>query len=70
MKIKINDDGYLEIERAGKFKEQYCPSGGKCGDGCALFEELEKEDDCIILRLCKKVYLIKQKDFTDERVQI
>ena len=25
MKIRINKDGFLEIERAGKWKEQICP---------------------------------------------
>ena len=42
MKIKIDKDGQLAIERAGKFKGQGCPhdnDGAKCGDWCPKFEE-------------------------------
>jgi hypothetical protein len=52
MKFKINKDGILEIERAGKFKPQYCRVSGfyrthdktglqPCGDNCPLFGEPE-----------------------------
>lgn len=54
MKIKINKDGVLEIERAGKFKKQSCRFSGfytignqshlktqleVCDDTCPLFGE-------------------------------
>lgn len=52
-KAKISKDGHLEIERAGKFKEQRCPIAGadeeggyclSCGDWCPLFHEHELID--------------------------
>lgn len=45
MKGKINHHGCLEIERAGKTKDQYCPfinntnNGAYCGDWCPHFRE-------------------------------
>lgn len=52
MKAKINGDGSLEVERAGKMRGMYCPysadaSGnrGFCGDWCPKFEEDTKYDD-------------------------
>ena len=45
MKIKISRNGNLEIERAGEWKEQYCPHCPRipeerlCGDYCPLFGE-------------------------------
>lgn len=42
MKLDISKDGYLTIERAGKFKSALCPydvNGVTCGDWCALFGE-------------------------------
>ncbi len=44
MKIKINKDGSLEIERAGRGRKQYCPfvlEAVDCGDWCPLFGEPE-----------------------------
>lgn len=53
VKGKINKNGVLEIERAGKFKPQDCRksifttgNGGdcfSCGDECSLFGEPETE---------------------------
>jgi hypothetical protein len=52
---KINKDGVLERERAGKLKAQNCKRGGvaidnhgdiyiePCGDACALFGEPVKQ---------------------------
>ena len=43
MKVKINSRGFLEIERAGKFKTVECPFQVQmvsCGDWCALFGEI------------------------------
>lgn len=42
MNGKINERGILEIERAGTYKEMYCPydtEGTRCGDWCPLFGE-------------------------------
>jgi len=47
MRIKINSDGFLLIERAGMFKTQdcpYCPTVASCGDWCPMFGDPEKED--------------------------
>ena len=40
MKLKIDENGYLYIERAGKMREQVCPYGcGRgCGDWCPHFK--------------------------------
>ena len=42
MKIKIDKEGNLLVERAGTMKNVYCPyvvSGHYCCDDCALFGE-------------------------------
>lgn len=47
MKIKITEDGYLEIERAGTFESQLCPLSAagqdvemnQCGSWCPHFGE-------------------------------
>ena len=42
MKIKIDNNGWLWIERAGKFKAQGCSHGNEwvpCGDWCPKFGE-------------------------------
>ncbi len=44
----ITKEGFLQVERNGKLKQQFCPflSGINgsvvCGDECAMFGELEK----------------------------
>ena len=46
MNILITKNGYLEIERAGKFVEQRCPLFYReypCGDWCPLFGEPAEE---------------------------
>jgi len=49
MKIKRDENGYLEIERAGRFVFQYCPLDpgnpyqSRCGDWCPLFGEPEHD---------------------------
>ena len=41
MKGKIDKDGYLWLERAGKLKPQFCEHEGpqECGDWCPCFQE-------------------------------
>jgi hypothetical protein len=74
MKAKINAEGCLEIERAGKWKKQRCPyrqptgTGVPCGDWCPLFGEPAQYtiDKVIVLDLCNrnKLYDIT---FIDDR---
>ena len=53
-KIKIDEDGYLWIERGGKMKIQMCPHDTSdrdscrtepCGDWCPLFGEPHFDED-------------------------
>lgn len=62
MKAKIDEHGWLLVERAGSWKEQLCPWYGvpdvHCGDWCPLFEEWEGGDEVpgtVILR-CGRGY--------------
>ena len=43
MKLKIDKDGNLHIERAGRWKKQTCPHAGLCGDHCPLFGEPDQD---------------------------
>jgi len=70
MKAKINADGFLEIERAGKFKEQMCPKCKmKCGDWCPLFHEpsFGNGGEVMGLNICEGSFPTYKKDFIDER---
>ena len=78
MKIRINKKGWLEIERAGKFKQQLCPHGSsdeeRCGDWCPLFgepffETISKLEDkkIVSLSLCKTIIYCDTDEFRDER---
>jgi hypothetical protein len=77
MKGKIDNNGWLRIERGGKEKLQECPFTQKtfqvndltirepCGDWCPLFDEPEKRPKCTYLILCHR--MIEFAEFTDER---
>ena len=55
MKIKIRKDGFLEIERAGKIKSQFCAVSrltSRCGDWCPKFREPFQEGDHWCLEIC------------------
>lgn len=76
MKIKIDKDGYLWLERAGVMKKQYCPHDPDlqmcCGDWCPLFTTghlVEKMGvpQPIEVTLCRTDYVVAPHDFTDER---
>jgi len=71
MKIRINKLGILEIERAGKMKEQLCPRQpgiDPCGDWCALFGEPEDMGEEIGLELCDdNAWYPAKEDFEDLR---
>ncbi len=74
MKVKINKEGILEIERNGEFKSQFCPfimtSIGdmvNCGDWCPLFGEPELLGHTITLEICRTKFVLNDNDFKDER---
>jgi hypothetical protein len=77
MKIEIDKNGYLHIERAGRMKKQSCPCrSGKlgefmeCGDWCPLFSEpfYTDENRIVHIGLCHRTKIsCKTADFTDER---
>jgi hypothetical protein len=52
----LNENGCIDIERAGKLKSQYCPeqhnTESKCGDWCPLFGEPYQNGQYITVRLC------------------
>ena len=69
MKGKVDEGGFLHIERAGKYVLQYCPfsSGGevavKCGHWCPLFGEPRGErcaGEEIKLDICKKTLFFSE----------
>jgi len=67
MEVKIVKDGGLQLKRAGKYKDQYCPycEDYRCSDMCALFgEPAEGEEGKTLLSLCRKVII---GEIIDER---
>jgi hypothetical protein len=73
MKGKIDRDGDLYIERAGKLKPQHCPPWNivPCGDWCPLFREVNLESkpgkESIVIDLCRRQLVFDE--FADERSQ-
>jgi len=81
MKAKIDKNGYLEIERAGKFKSQRCPFSSNnmftpCGDMCPLFHEsyysdeglpFGEEKNMVEITLCTSSLILEEENFVDER---
>lgn len=76
MKIKIDKNGFLHIERAGQMKGQDCPYASRtdygtssCGDWCPHFKEphLWAKHDNIEIKTCKASLSCATADFTDER---
>ena len=72
MKIKIDEDGWLWLERAGEMKSQFCFHDGvvQCGDWCPAFGEPQTEDfGWLSISLCEEAgcLLVVEQDFTDER---
>jgi len=73
MRIQINENGRLLLERAGWLKTQYCPKQAEaisCGDWCPLFGEPELKGNIICISLCEKEICCKEKDFEDLRGRI
>ena len=74
MKLKINQSGSLEIERATGFKPQTCIFSNvetvKCGDWCPKFSEPElmPREMLVQIGLCHNDCVIASvEDFIDER---
>lgn len=82
MDIKITEDGYLALKRAGEWRSQICPYAkqndnyysSRCGDWCPLFEEpLTKEslagftDSKWMLTICRTAYYTD--NLIDERIK-
>jgi hypothetical protein len=66
VKIKIDKDGALWIERAGKWKDQSCPHRFySCGDHCPLFSEPMREEGYAAIDICDHHRL--EGEITDER---
>lgn len=70
IKIKINKDGYLEINRRGKMVIQRCYPGGDsaigCCHACPAFEE-PIIDDVITLQICMTSLRCLGAEFQDDR---
>ena len=69
MKIRIDNNGWLSVERAGKFKDQKCPHDQDnlvhCGDWCPLFGEPHNwETGSQAINLCMNFI---HGEITDER---
>jgi hypothetical protein len=75
MKGKIDENGWLWIERAGEMKAQECPcapESSRCGDWCPLFGEpyrytLEKGTPATAIDICQAVLVFEE--FEDERME-
>jgi hypothetical protein len=75
MKIKIDYEGFLWIQRGTNFSTVHCPimENKLCGDWCALFGEPDKDDPIFVeevfveLELCHKVLKVQPENFADER---
>ena len=75
MKIKIDQDGFLMIQRRTNFRTVHCPimKNSLCGDWCALFGEPDRyespffNEKYIRLELCHRIFKIENEDFEDER---
>ena len=77
MKIEIDKDGYLWLERGGTMERQYCPfhgSGRLCGDWCPHFSVYHTDGSfgkMVEIVLCKDTggISVPLSNFTDKRGQ-
>ena len=69
IKVRIDDNGTLELNRAGKLKFQEWPNteGVYCGDWCPLFEEPIIEGTSVYMRLCHRFITCDAAEFEDLR---
>ena len=82
MKISIDSNGCLWLERAGKIQPQFCPfyvrrpeehTVSMCGDWCPHFGVPDEDAFSISLKLscgAGRLLFTDDKDFTDERERI
>lgn len=75
MRIEINEEGFLLLERGKEMKEQYCPycQGiiDACGDWCPHFTEPVISLDTVFFHICSPAnFRVNIKDFTDRRVNV
>jgi hypothetical protein len=67
MKVRVDKEGILHLQRTDKLRKVYCPHDGNfCSDACALFDVDFKYPN-VIISLCTKEYVIENEEFTDER---
>jgi len=59
MKARLNEDGYLEIQRNGEWVQQLCIRGTKfdggktfCGDDCPLMDKPKVSDEGVHTLAC------------------
>ena len=71
IKVKINKNGNLSLNRAGELKLQYCPRhDGACGDHCPLFEEPFEDSHTtgvITVCLCDTTITCEKDEIQDDR---
>jgi hypothetical protein len=70
MKIKIDKDGVVHIQRGKTFKVQYCiyDKVRKCRDKCVGFGEPDYNyPNYANITFCKFGYTVAREDFTDQR---
>jgi len=73
VRAKLNKQGWLEIERAGRMKVQYCPYDrpsdipARCGDWCPRFIEFGRlgSSDSVKFHLCGEEVIFSE--VIDER---
>lgn len=70
MRIEIDKQGHLLLERGGRMKDQYCPHDAdpaSCGDWCPLFHEPHSSDGTTMVDLCRGYHWCDDNEFTDRR---
>lgn len=72
LKIVINENGVLILNRAGKLKNQYYPFTNfaeNCGDVCPLFNEpfFYDEHKMVEIPLCEDSLTCEYEEFEDRR---
>jgi hypothetical protein len=71
MRVEINENGNLSVERSGKLKIQYCPrTNTPCGDHCPLFYEPRYMQRSVYIRICNERYFeVVDDNFKDLRIK-
>ena len=72
LKIVINENGDLVLNRAGKLKIQHCRFGSQqenCGDDCPLFNEPVIGGRAAAIEICRDSLWCETVAFEDRREQ-